>query len=67
MMSMVSLKAYLAAGILEPFHDGVIRYLKEKGVWTAAHQKRNDTLVALMKTALKCSMAPRKRLIKPRC
>lgn len=52
MMSMVSLKAYLNAGILEPFHDGLIRYLKEKGIWTAAHQKRNDTIVRLMKNRI---------------
>jgi hypothetical protein len=32
MMSLVSLKAYLAAGILEPFHPGTIRYLKEIGI-----------------------------------
>ena len=28
-----------------PYHDGAIRYLKEKGVWTAEMQKHNDTLV----------------------
>jgi len=53
MMSMVSLKAYLDAGILEPFHDGTIRYLKEKGIWKASHQKRQDTIVALMNNRIK--------------
>jgi TRAP transporter TAXI family solute receptor len=29
-----------------PFHDGAIRYLKERGVWTAEHQAWNDKGVA---------------------
>ena len=29
-----------------PFHDGAIRYLKEKGIWTAEHQQWNDTRLA---------------------
>jgi hypothetical protein len=28
-----------------PVHDGAIRYYKERGVWTAEHQKHNDALV----------------------
>jgi len=28
-----------------PFHDAAIKYFKEKGVWTDAHQKHNDALV----------------------
>ncbi len=28
-----------------PFHEGAIRYFKEKGVWTDAHQKHNDDLI----------------------
>jgi TRAP transporter TAXI family solute receptor len=28
-----------------PMHDGAIRYYKERGVWTAEHQKHNDALV----------------------
>ncbi len=28
-----------------PMHDGAIRYFKEKGLWTAEHQKHNDALV----------------------
>jgi TRAP transporter TAXI family solute receptor len=28
-----------------PFHDGAVKYFKEKGVWTDAHQKHNDELV----------------------
>ena len=29
-----------------PFHDGAIRYLKEKGIWTDEHQKWNDARLA---------------------
>jgi TRAP transporter TAXI family solute receptor len=29
-----------------PFHPGAIRYLKEKGIWTAEHQKWNDQRLA---------------------
>ncbi len=25
-----------------PMHDGAIRYFKERGLWTAEHQKHND-------------------------
>ena len=32
-----------------PMHDGAIKYFKEKGVWTAEHQKHNDALVARQK------------------
>ena len=28
-----------------PMHDGAIKYFKEKGLWTAGHQKHNDALV----------------------
>ena len=28
-----------------PYHDGAIRYFKEKGVWKDEHQKHNDALV----------------------
>jgi TRAP transporter TAXI family solute receptor len=28
-----------------PYHDGSIRYFKEKGLWTAAHQTHNDGLL----------------------
>ena len=28
-----------------PFHDGAIKYFKEKGVWTEENQKHNDALV----------------------
>ena len=33
-----------------PMHDGAIRYFKEKGVWTAEHQKHNDDLVKRQET-----------------
>lgn len=29
-----------------PFHNGAIRYLKEKGIWKAEHQKWNDQRLA---------------------
>lgn len=28
-----------------PMHDGAVKYFKEKGLWTAEHQKHNDALV----------------------
>jgi TRAP transporter TAXI family solute receptor len=28
-----------------PMHEGAIRYYKERGLWTAEHQKHNDALV----------------------
>lgn len=28
-----------------PMHDGAIQYFKERGLWTAEHQKHNDALV----------------------
>ena len=33
-----------------PYHDGAIRYFKEKGFWTDAHQAWNDKAVARIKT-----------------
>lgn len=32
-----------------PFHDGAIRYFKEIGVWTPAHQAHNDKLIQRQK------------------
>ena len=32
-----------------PFHDGAIRYFKEAGLWTDAHQAHNDKLVERQK------------------
>jgi len=34
------------ADIKLPLHDGAIRYFKEKGMWTAAHAKRQSELLA---------------------
>lgn len=47
MMSIGSLKKFLDAGALQPLHDGTIRYLKEKGIWTDKYQERQDALVKL--------------------
>lgn len=47
MMSIESLKRFLAAGHLQPLHDGTIRYLKEKGIWNDTYQARQDALVKL--------------------
>jgi TRAP transporter TAXI family solute receptor len=33
-----------------PMHEGAIRYYKERGVWTAEHQKHNDALVKRQET-----------------
>jgi uncharacterized protein len=35
-----------------PFHDGAIRYWKEKGVWKPEHQAHNDKLVARQKVLI---------------
>jgi hypothetical protein len=34
-----------------PFHEGAIRYLKEKGLWTDGHQKWNDEAVAAIEAS----------------
>ena len=47
MMSLESIKKFLEVGARQPFHEGLIRYLKERGIWTDAHQERQDKLVAL--------------------
>lgn len=33
-----------------PFHAGAIKYLKEKGIWTAEHQKWNDARLKRLET-----------------
>jgi len=35
-----------------PFHEGAIRYLKEKDIWTDAHQAWNDTRTARLNALL---------------
>ncbi len=47
MMNIGNIAAFLDGGAMQPLHDGTIRYLKEKGVWTEKHQSRQDGLVAL--------------------
>jgi hypothetical protein len=32
-----------------PFHDGAIKYWKEKGLWKPEHQKHNDMLIKRQK------------------
>jgi hypothetical protein len=49
MMSIANLVGYLDAGILEPLHEGTIKYLKEKKLWKPAYQARQDKLVDLAK------------------
>ena len=42
-------RQYNAKAALEtfalPFHEGAVRYFKEKGLWTAAHQAKQDDLL----------------------
>jgi len=49
MLSIDNLVLFLETGALQPLHEGTIRYLKEKGKWKDAYQKRQDQLVALAK------------------
>jgi uncharacterized protein len=47
MMSIDNLVAFLEAGALQPLHEGVIRYLEEKGLWKEEYQRRQDQLVEM--------------------
>jgi len=47
MLSIANLDLFLDTGALQPLHEGVIRYLKEKGVWKPKYQARQDALVKL--------------------
>lgn len=49
MMNIDNLVLFLESGALQPLHEGTIRYLKEKGLWKASYQARQDQLVALAK------------------
>lgn len=49
MLSIANLVLFLDTGALQPLHEGTIRYLKEKGKWKDAYQKRQDQLVTLAK------------------
>jgi len=31
-----------------PLHDGAVKYLEEKGLWTADHEKRRQQNIALL-------------------
>jgi hypothetical protein len=57
MMSMANLVAYLDIGILEPLHEGTIRYLKEKNLWKPQYQARQDKIVALAQARVKAYKA----------
>ena len=46
-MSGANLVVFLVCGALQQLHEGTIRYLKEKNLWKAAHQTRQDQLVEL--------------------
>lgn len=47
-----NLKVAGTPAIDAPFHNGAIRYLKEKGIWTAEHQKWNDARLARLNALL---------------
>ena len=47
LMTVASLVNFLDSGALQPLHEGAIRYLKEKNLWQAKFQTRQDKLVAL--------------------
>jgi uncharacterized protein len=49
MMTIANLVEYLEAGILEPLHEGTIKYLQEKNLWKPQYQARQDKLVDLAK------------------
>ena len=60
MLSIKNLVLFLDNGALQPLHPGVIRYLKEKGLWKAKYQARQDALVKLAQgreKAYKAAMA----------
>lgn len=60
MMSIANLELFLENGALQPLHEGTIRYLKEKGLWKASFQARQDALVKLARAreaAYKSAMA----------
>jgi hypothetical protein len=57
MMSMANLVAYLDIGILEPLHEGTIRYMKEKNLWKPSYQARQDKIVALAQARVKAYKA----------
>ncbi|MBT3915903.1 MAG: TAXI family TRAP transporter solute-binding subunit [Rhodospirillaceae bacterium] len=48
MMTVKNLVAYLDQGMLEPLHEGTIKYLKEKGVWKASYQARQDKILTIV-------------------
>lgn len=47
MMGIDQLIAFLDQGAKMPLHDGLVRYLKEKGVWKEAYDTRQKALVKL--------------------
>jgi uncharacterized protein len=49
LMTVANLVVFLDSGALQPLHEGTIRYLKEKDLWKAGHQARQDKLVEMAK------------------
>ncbi len=47
LMSVESIRKFLEAGHMQPFHEGAVRYLTEIGIWSDAYQARNDALIEL--------------------
>jgi hypothetical protein len=39
---------YLGEHNFKPLHDGTVRYLEEKGLWTQAHEARRQANIALL-------------------
>jgi hypothetical protein len=57
MLSISNLVLFLDNGALQPLHEGVIRYLKEKNLWKPKYQTRQDELVKLAQAREKAYQA----------
>jgi TRAP transporter TAXI family solute receptor len=49
LMTIENLVEYLDSGAMEPLHDGTIRYLQEKGLWTEKHARVQEFNLKLSK------------------